>query len=86
MRELPHDPVPIPAEMIWALEATGEVQEHASIASLGKHELHTLSKAGGPCPRFHVVCRCLAYQSQQYVAGTGASLLPAFKLTTLSYM
>jgi hypothetical protein len=76
----------MPAEMIRPLEAAGEVQEHAAIASLGKQEFHIPAKAGERCPRFLVVCRCLAYQSQQYVAGTGASLLPAFKPTTLSYL
>jgi hypothetical protein len=76
----------MPAEMIRPLEAAGEVQEHAAIASLGKHEFHILAKAGRRDRRFLVVCRCVAYQSQQYVAATGASLLPAFRLTTLAYM
>ena len=40
MRELPYYPMPMPAQMVWSLETTGDVQEHATNASLCKSEFH----------------------------------------------
>ena len=42
MRELPHYPMPVPAQVIWPLEATGDVKEHATKASLGQSEFHDI--------------------------------------------